>query len=116
MSVVTSLFAGFVTTFAGHFPDQDPKDGDLAHATFSSGTEDIVCLADGSMLLTDASRQSIRLIQRVPHHLQPTPNPPCPTPPTPKPPTPTPPTPTPEGEGTSGSKCQGERGSKHVLE
>ena len=64
MPVATSSFAGLVTTFGGKLDDFSGKDGDLADATFSTGTEDIVCLADGSLLLTDTAKHSIRLIQK----------------------------------------------------
>ena len=95
MSVVISSCAGFVTTFGGQWCDFSGKDGDLADATFSSGTEDIFCLADGSMLLTDTKQHTIRLIQSTRQHQ--------------------PPSPTPTGEGTGGSGCHGERRNKSIL-
>lgn len=54
--------SGFVTTFGGKLHEFGSDDGPINDATFSTGSYDIVCTADGNMLLTDTADHSVRLI------------------------------------------------------
>lgn len=54
--------SGFVTTFGGKLRESGRDDGPLDEATFSTGSCDILCTADGNMLLTDTADHSVRLI------------------------------------------------------
>ncbi|CAD7694693.1 unnamed protein product, partial [Ostreobium quekettii] len=57
--------SGFVSIFAGVFGAFGDKDGAPSEATFDDGSLDIVCLKNGSVLLSDTTRGIIRSISCI---------------------------------------------------
>lgn len=59
---VTLFSAGEVSTLAGQCGSSGDQDGDASEALFSTAIEGIACLRNCSILVTDPSSRTVRII------------------------------------------------------